>query len=134
VDDHRVLANLRRSVALVVGLSSALALLASCGASTRTVTWVGAVTTLTPHLCVGRHAALGDCFTTDNSGPVANLQIGDCVVVAFSTNAAEGAEGGDILLPNHVTPNPASNQRLIPRCTASPLRAVPVAIICAVAI
>jgi hypothetical protein len=34
-------------------------------------------------ICVGRHAAMGDCFVATSPALLADVQVGDCVEVTF---------------------------------------------------
>lgn len=61
-------------------------LLSACGGAAPH-SWVRAVTTLTPRLCVGRYAATGECFTGGPPSQVASLRIGECVEVTFIPNS-----------------------------------------------
>jgi hypothetical protein len=61
--------------------------LAGCGGA-GTTTWYGAVTTLDPHLCVGRHAATGGCFTVTPASSVPKLRPGQCVELTFRPSSA----------------------------------------------
>ena len=69
-------------VARGVGLVAPAVLLASC-AHSGTTTWYGQVTTVHPRLCVGRHAALGDCFVGGPAAQIRTLRVGECVKVVF---------------------------------------------------
>lgn len=82
------------AVALAVALAATLT---SCSAS-KEHGWYGQVMTLTPRLCVGRHAATGDCFTGGPAGQVAAVKPGDCVHVVFKPPAASAAAGPAQLL------------------------------------
>jgi hypothetical protein len=49
--------------------------------------WYGAITSLHP-LCVGRHAASGDCFEGASSATMSSLTVGECVQVTFRSSAS----------------------------------------------
>lgn len=68
------------AVLLIVAVS-----VTACG-TTSTTTWYGTVTTLQPRLCVGRPAAMGDCFTGETPSMLAWLRVGQCVRVTFDRN------------------------------------------------
>ena len=61
-------------------------LLAGCGGG-GTTTWYGAVTTLDPQLCVGRHAATGGCFTVTAASSVPAIRPGQCVELTFRSSS-----------------------------------------------
>lgn len=65
---------------------------AGCSGSS-TQDWYGQVTTLTPRLCVGRHAATGDCFTGGPTDQTAKVKVGDCVHVVFKPRAKNAPPG-----------------------------------------
>jgi len=62
--------------------------LAGCRAST--TTWYGAVTTLEPQLCVGRHAAAGGCFSVTAGSSVPSVRLGQCVELTFRPSSSPG--------------------------------------------
>jgi hypothetical protein len=62
---------------------------------------VGTVTQISPQLCIGRHAALGSCFSeTAGSDVLSGLQVGECVQVTVADRAITKVE-----------PVPAANHR-----------------------
>ncbi|MDX6229622.1 MAG: hypothetical protein QOI76_3012 [Frankiales bacterium] len=76
------------------GWAAALALtgtgvLAGCGGA-GTTTWYGAVTSLEPQLCVGRHAATGGCFSVTTAASVASVLPGQCVELTFRPSSSPG--------------------------------------------
>jgi hypothetical protein len=78
----------RWALGWVVALAVAgTAVLASCGGA-GTTTWYGAVTTLDPQLCVGRHAATGGCFTVTAASSVPRLRPGQCVELTFRPSSS----------------------------------------------
>lgn len=52
--------------------------------------WTGSVTTISPVLCVGRHAATGHCFHGASKATLASLNVGECVAVVFGPADARG--------------------------------------------
>jgi hypothetical protein len=72
--------------AVGVSACSVAIILAGCAGSEQ---WIGQVTTLQPELCVGRHAAMGDCFEA-NPSVFAHLHVGECVIVTYTPHD-EGA-------------------------------------------
>jgi hypothetical protein len=72
--------------AVVLTLTGTCAL-AGC-AGTGTTTWYGAVTTLEPQLCVGRHAGTGGCFSVTTASSVASVLPGQCVEVTFRPSSS----------------------------------------------
>jgi hypothetical protein len=52
--------------------------------------WVGMVTALQPTLCVGRHAALGDCFAGETLAELHKLHVGECVEVTYIPSRKPG--------------------------------------------
>jgi hypothetical protein len=75
-----------RISAVAVLLVSA-ALLSGCASPEP---FVGTVMTLSPNLCVGRHAATGDCFTDVDASSLSRLHLGDCVKVEFTPSSNSG--------------------------------------------
>jgi hypothetical protein len=65
----------------LVGLATG-GIIAGCGADSNSR--VGQVTTLSPRLCVGRHAATGTCFVAKSPQILTTLHIGECVEVTFT--------------------------------------------------
>jgi hypothetical protein len=55
---------------------------------------VGTVTQISPHLCIGRHAALGACYSeTAGGGDVlSGLHVGECVRVTVADRAVTNVE------------------------------------------
>jgi hypothetical protein len=70
----------------------------ACGTS-GSRTWVGSVTTLSPRLCVGRHAATGDCFVASPT-LLSGVRAGDCVEVTFKP--AKGGNAATLQRVRHV--------------------------------
>lgn len=71
--------------------------------------WYGAITTLQPHLCVGRHAASGACFEGASPTTLSSLRLGECVQVTFRKSATTGAAPEHLLT---IKPVRASDHRI----------------------
>jgi FlaG/FlaF family flagellin (archaellin) len=78
--------DMSRLVGAVI-LMVAVALSSACSGHSHLV---GSVTQLSPTLCVGRPAALGDCFTGADASTLSSLRVGDCVAVDFTRTNGEG--------------------------------------------
>ncbi len=96
-----------------------------CGASGDG--WYGAITTLHPRLCVGRHEASGDCFEGASPSTMSSLRLGECVRVTFRSSATPG-ESHDRLLTikpvkasDHQTDCPTSRSAANAHSAAYPL-------------
>jgi hypothetical protein len=77
--------------------------LASCGGDRNP--WVGTITSLGPPLCVGRFGANGHCFAGIMPSQQAELRIGECVDVTFTSRANEP------FLLRSIKPYPAERDR-----------------------
>jgi hypothetical protein len=62
---------------------------AGCGNDDLTSQY-GAVSSLNPQLCVGRHAAMGECFTGATPAMLSPLHVGQCVKVTFKISGSMG--------------------------------------------
>ena len=81
---------------------------AGCGAHSETG-WYGTVTSLRPLLCVGRHAATGECFV---AGPATvAVRVGECVRVTFRPSTPAGG-----LHPTLLTIGPAHASEHVEDC------------------
>ena len=59
-------------------------LVGACATTPGNHSWVGTVMTVSPHVCVGRHAAMGDCFVVARPTLLSDVRVGDCVEVTFT--------------------------------------------------
>ena len=79
---------IKRAVVTLVCVGASTLTLSACDSNSQQL--VGLVTTLSPHLCVGRHSATGKCFDGANSAAVARLHIGECVQITYSPSGNNG--------------------------------------------
>jgi hypothetical protein len=85
----------RASFVLALGVAA----VAATGACAQRHEMVGTVTTLSPQLCIGRHAGTGDCFTGASDAALSQLHVGECVVVSFAPSAGSGAARVETVQP-----------------------------------
>jgi len=77
---------------VAAALSSGCSYRASIPQPSGSASIVGTVTTLSPRLCVGQHAATGDCFTGADASTLSGLHVGDCVTVEFTLSSGPGPQ------------------------------------------
>lgn len=50
----------------------------------------GEISSVTPRLCVARHAAMGDCFVPRPGVDVSALRVGECINVRYVSGNGDG--------------------------------------------
>jgi hypothetical protein len=68
--------------------------------------FIGTVMTLSPSLCVGRHAAMGDCFADVDASTLSGLHLGDCVEVEFTSSDNSGPKRVKTIVLVPASPHP----------------------------
>jgi hypothetical protein len=75
---------------MIATVAASAALLTGCKSADQQ--WYGQVTLTSPRLCVGRHAALGDCFVGGPRSQVNALHVGQCLHVQFQAGKDNGPD------------------------------------------
>jgi hypothetical protein len=76
----------RRVLVLVLMVVASGVAATGCG-SHGTPSMYGTVTTLSPRLCIGAHAATGQCFVADRA-QLTEVQVGECVKATWQESTS----------------------------------------------